>query len=75
MELLDLPKELAELLEILKQLKIVWPNLKINQELILFGAATHDIGKTEITDELFESGKKHELAGTLINSDFNCKFI
>ena len=87
MRLLDLPNEVAELLEILnsperlkkhlsivhttafeilKQLKIVWPNLKMNQELILFGAATHDIGKTEITDELFGGGKRHELAGITI---------
>ncbi len=87
LELLDLPKELTELLEILNsperlkrhlsivhttafdiltQLKVEWPILKINQELILFGAATHDIGKTEITDELFESGKRHELTGMTI---------
>ena len=52
--------------EILKQLKIVWPNLKMNQKLILFGAATHDIGKTDIRDELFESGKRHELTGMTI---------
>ena len=56
----------ATAFEILKQIKIVWPNLKMNQELILFGAATHDIGKTEITVELFESGKKHELTGMTI---------
>jgi len=87
LELLGLPEEITELLEILnspvrlkrhlsivhttafeilKQLKIEWPILKLNQELILFGAATHDIGKTEITDELFESGKKHELTGKTI---------
>ena len=87
MELLDLPKEVAELLEILNspvrlkrhlsivhttafdiltQLKVEWPILKMNQELILFGAATHDIGKTEITDELSEGGKRHELTGKTI---------
>ena len=87
MELLDLPKEVAELLEILNsperlkrhlsivhttafeivtQLKLEWPFLEMNQELILFGAATHDIGKSEITDELFESGKRHELTGMTI---------
>ena len=52
--------------EILKRLKIEWPNLKMNHELILLGAATHDIGKTEITDELFEGGNRHELAGMTI---------
>ena len=87
MELLDLSKEVAELLEILNsperlkrhlsivhttafdiltRLKVEWPNLKMNQELILLGAATHDIGKTEITDELFEGGKRHELTGMTI---------
>ena len=87
MELIDLPNEVDELLEILKsperlkrhlsivhttafeivtQLKLEWPILKLNQELILFGAATHDIGKSEITDELFESGKRHELTGMTI---------
>ena len=87
LELLDLPTEVEELLEILNsperlkrhlsivhttafeiltQLKTAWPNLEINQELILFGAATHDIGKTEITDELFERGKRHELTGMTI---------
>jgi len=87
LELLDLPTEVEELLEILNsperlkrhlsivhttasdiltQLKIEWPSLKINQELLLFGAATHDIGKTEIKDELFESGKRHELTGMTI---------
>jgi len=58
--------------EILTLLKVEWPKLEINQELILFGAATHDIGKTEITDELFESGKRHELTGMtiLLNQGF-----
>ena len=90
MELLDLPKEVTELLEILNspvrlirhlsivhstafeiltQLKVEWPTLKLNQELILFGAATHDIGKTEIADELFERGIKHELTGKTILMD------
>ncbi|NQY05627.1 MAG: hypothetical protein HRT68_05320 [Flavobacteriaceae bacterium] len=30
-----------------------WPQIKLNKELILFGAATHDIGKTSITSELY----------------------
>jgi len=87
LELLDLPKELTELLEILNapvrlkrhlsivhttaseiltQLKVEWPVLKLNHKLILFGAATHDIGKTAITSELYESGKRHELTGMTI---------
>ena len=80
LEILDSPLRLKRHLgivhttavEILTQLKTAWPNLEINRELILFGAATHDIGKTEITDELYESGKLHELAGMriLLNHGF-----
>ena len=74
LEILNSPERLkrhlrivhATAFEILKQLKVEWPTLDLNQELILFGAATHDIGKTEITDELFESGKRHELTGMII---------
>jgi len=43
-----------------------WPKIDLNEELILFGAGTHDIGKTEITIELIERGKKHELKGKQI---------
>lgn len=58
--------------DILTQLKAEWPVLEVQEEHILFGAATHDIGKTTITNELFEAGKKHELAGMeiLINHGF-----
>ena len=74
LEILNAPERLkrhlsivhATAFEILEQLKVEWPTLEMNQELILFGAATHDIGKTEITDELFKSGKRHELAGMTI---------
>ena len=74
LEILNAPERLkrhlrivhATAFEILEQLKVEWPTLEMNQELILFGAATHDIGKTEITDELFEGGKRHELAGMTI---------
>lgn len=48
------------------QLKQTWPALTFNEDLVLFGAATHDIGKTKITSELFESGKEHEEAGKRI---------
>lgn len=40
-----------------------WPEIAINQHLILFGAATHDIGKTRVTNELYESGNLHENEG------------
>lgn len=35
-------------------------NLNINKNLVLFGAATHDIGKTACINELSEEGHKHE---------------
>lgn len=40
------------------------PSLVFNKEEIAFGAATHDIGKTIETKELYEKGgKRHEAAG------------
>lgn len=49
--------------DLISQFKQKWPLISFNEELVLLGAGTHDIGKTEITSELFESGKKHELRG------------
>lgn len=49
--------------ELLTCIKREWPEIKFNEELVLFGAGTHDIGKTKIKSELFESGKEHELVG------------
>ena len=40
-----------------------WDNLKIDENLVLFGAATHDIGKCIHTNELSEEGHKHEPEG------------
>lgn len=39
------------------------PNVKFNKSYVLFGAATHDIGKINVPSELFESGKTHEKIG------------
>ena len=41
----------------------IWDNLKIDENLVLFGAATHDIGKCIYTNELSEEGHKHEPEG------------
>ncbi len=49
--------------DLISQFKEKWPFISINEELVLFGAGTHDIGKAEIKSELFEGGKKHELRG------------
>lgn len=74
LESLDSPERLRKHLqivystanELLFQVKQEWPTINLNEELILFGAGTHDIGKTEIKTELFESGKEHELTGKRI---------
>ena len=40
-----------------------WQNLKIDENAVLFGAATHDIGKAEVRRELSEPGCDHEILG------------
>ena len=40
-----------------------WPRLGYDREAVLFGAATHDIGKTQEQQELFHPGKEHEQLG------------
>ena len=49
--------------QLLEEINRTWKNLNINKNLVLFGAATHDIGKTIYTNELSEAGDKHEQAG------------
>jgi hypothetical protein len=39
------------------------PELRIDRTAVLFGAATHDIGKTVCVGELSEPGSAHERAG------------
>ena len=41
-----------------------WNNLNIDENLVFFGAAIHDIGKCIHTNELSEKGHKHEQEGT-----------
>lgn len=48
---------------LLNELKQVFPDHQIQESLVLFGAATHDIGKIEIPTELHSKGNKHEKAG------------
>jgi len=40
-----------------------WPELQVDSEAVLFGAATHDIGKTLHPDELSQPGTLHESNG------------
>ena len=49
--------------KLLEEINRTWENLNINKNLVLFGAATHDIGKTIYTNELSEAGHKHEREG------------
>lgn len=49
--------------DLLNGIKNEFPQLNLNEEDILFGAATHDIGKTVITEELYQKGNEHEAIG------------
>ena len=46
-----------------RQLKRTFPKLDFDRELVLFGAATHDIGKLRHPEELSGPGLAHERAG------------
>ena len=46
-----------------EQLNNTWQQLPFNIAEILFGAATHDIGKVIVTDEIYQEGKLHEVKG------------
>jgi hypothetical protein len=68
---LDVPDRLTKHLNIVHAtayslLRVItesFPNLVIDKRLVLFGAASHDIGKIIHPEELHEPGKMHELAG------------
>jgi len=46
--------------QFLQELRSRWPNLPVDQHAVLFGAATHDIGKVLHPDELDGPGHDHE---------------
>lgn len=50
-------------IEICSQFAKEWANLSFDKQEILFGAATHDIGKVIETNELSQKGNNHEQAG------------
>lgn len=52
--------------ELIQRLEEEFPSILIDKYLVLFGAAIHDIGKAEVRDELFITGKKHETIGVKI---------
>lgn len=49
--------------KLVEQLAHAFPELSLDKDAILFGAATHDIGKTIQISELVEPGKAHERRG------------
>ena len=49
--------------DLLNEMENQWQNIQLDKEAILFGTATHDIGKTIIKEELYNKGKRHEQVG------------
>jgi hypothetical protein len=50
-------------IRLLEGLSRAWPDLRVDREAVLFGAATHDIGKALQPNELYEPGAMHEEIG------------
>lgn len=48
---------------LLSAIRQTWPLLDLNEEFVLFGAATHDIGKAWHLEEMSGPGQKHHQAG------------
>jgi hypothetical protein len=49
--------------KLIKHFKACWPTLEFDQQRVLFGAATHDLGKAVVTNELTGPGSQHEEIG------------
>lgn len=49
--------------EILEALRDRWPHLRVDHDAVLFGSATHDIGKLLHGNELTGPGNQHEADG------------
>ena len=49
--------------ELTERIPATWPALAFDRAAVLFGAATHDVGKALNREELREPGAQHELAG------------
>ena len=52
--------------KLVRALQLEFPGLEIDTDLVLFGAATHDIGKSLHSEELSGPGSKHEREGSLL---------
>ena len=59
-------------LKLIKHLSACWPMLEFDHQCVLFGAATHDIGKAVVPSELTGPGSQHEKIGPqlLLESGF-----
>ncbi len=51
---------------LIELLSAAFPTLAFDEELVRFGAATHDLGKAILTNELSQSGKQHQAAGAAL---------
>ena len=49
--------------QLTEQMKVCFPALAFDGDAVLYGAATHDIGKIDHPDELTGPGHQHEPAG------------
>lgn len=49
--------------QLVAKLNVAFPDLRLDGRAVLFGAATHDIGKVVHKEELSMPGRKHEAAG------------
>ena len=49
--------------ELIERVARAFPNVQMNRTAILFGAATHDLGKTIVREELSRSGNLHQARG------------
>jgi hypothetical protein len=48
---------------LIEELRLAFPEFVLDADRALFGAATHDLGKTQAAAELTEGGKSHQAAG------------
>ena len=58
---LELVHDVASML--IDGITVKWPDLQFDHVAVLFGAATHDIGKLQCINEIYEKGKEHEELG------------
>lgn len=55
--------------QLVAAIRLEWPELVFSAKDVLFGAASHDIGKVKVNSELYEDGKIHLEAGVRLLQD------